>query len=81
MINDLIGSFLYQESVAPRFLAQRVTTDSTQVDWIEQRKKGGMTVVIPGLLVITWAAIIINRFVSLRQSEFYPESLRPSPTN
>jgi len=38
-------------------LAQAVTPETVQVDWIDQLRQGGLTVVVQGLLVVALIAL------------------------
>ncbi|MCC5844552.1 MAG: MotA/TolQ/ExbB proton channel family protein [Verrucomicrobia bacterium] len=49
-----------------------VTVD---VDWFEQLAKGGLIVLVQGLLVIALVAIMIERLMTLRKKRFAPDGL------
>lgn len=50
-------------------------SDLVQVDWIEELKEGGITMIALGILSIAMVSFLIERFMTLRPGNFMPPEL------
>ena len=58
-----------------RVVQNPMESELVQVDWIEELKEGGITMVALGILSIAMVSFLIERFMTLRPANFMPPNL------
>ncbi|MGC6458325.1 MAG: MotA/TolQ/ExbB proton channel family protein [Akkermansiaceae bacterium] len=57
------------------FIEDPLGSELVQVDWFEEMKEGGVTMIVLGILSVALVAFLLERFLTLRAKRFVPPAL------